>query len=141
MWSLPSIIKINEDAAKNENKYVRAVKTLVLNRKRVRCDRCEAPASHAEIWYDIFGPDPKGIMAACEACCENYGLEGDACFHCADCERTFVTNYSWELYLKHTDDGETLCLNCYRAMVATLVLTVIILVPLAAWMQIREHAD
>jgi hypothetical protein len=112
MWSLPDVVKMNAEAAdKNRQKKLeRACVTHRLDRQRVQCDHCNRPATLVRLWYDIFSDDPKGIIASCEDH-EDRIEEGN--FFCGDCERTFVENYTWELYYHTMEDGEQLCLNCW----------------------------
>lgn len=110
MWCLPNINSMNLHAHLEATKLEKAAATGKLDRKVIRCDRCEKKATNIQLYYDIFSDDPKGLIGQC-ADHEGYGTEGY--FYCGDCDRLMVENYTWELYFAHTEDGDTVCLPCY----------------------------
>ncbi len=114
MWSLPDIAALNADAVKNAGRYLRAEQTGRLGRKRVECDHCGKPATVVVPWYDPFSDDPKGVIGTCKEHEDAFGFPGDGFFTCDDCGRVHAENYTWELYVKHTDDGDTLCIPCWQ---------------------------
>lgn len=121
MWSLPDIIRMNSEASQEKEKLERAVRTGILNRKKLTCEwaghnenhPCEGELRHY-LWYDIFSDDPKGILTLCEAHDGYYGRPSEGFFECDDCGRIFTENYTWEMYRADTEDG-VFCLPCYAA--------------------------
>jgi hypothetical protein len=116
MWCLPNILRLNSEAASNKRKFERAVRTGKLDGKKILCEHadydggnCSGPVSR-ELWFDIFSDNPKGILAQCEYHRDHCGTP-EGYFYCSDCDRTMVTNYTWELY-RAVVDGEVLCLPC-----------------------------
>lgn len=119
MWSLPNIVKMNQEA---EDKAFRQ-----LIGKQVKyhldetgiqaaCMYCEKPADVSLAWFDIFSDNAKGVVHLCEEHEEYYGSLAEGYFYCAGCDRVMIENYTWELY-SHIDDDSELCLNCYREKV------------------------
>ena len=90
-----------------------ALKTGKLDGERITCEHCEKPATRLYLWYDIFSDDPKGIIGLCDEHDYYYGDPAEGYFTCEFCGRVFITNYTWENYYVITEDGRTLCLNCY----------------------------
>jgi hypothetical protein len=113
MWSLPDIVAMNNASHENANRLERASRTLKLNRKRLKCDYCDEPAITADLYYDIFSSDPKGLVARCQEHDDDYGSIPEGYFYCDACNRLMVENYTWELYHACTDSGQ-FCINCYR---------------------------
>ena len=112
MWSLPDIRRLNEEAVKNASKLNKALKTGFLEGIRIKCDWCDKTADVIYPWYDVFSDVPKGIIGLCDEHDYYYGDPSEGFFICDDCERVFITNYTWELYYTDTEDGEQICLNC-----------------------------
>ncbi len=112
MWSLPDIKRLNDEAVKNASKLNKALETGYLDGIKIKCDWCDKPADAIYSWYDVFSDDPKGIIGLCEEHDYYYGSPSEGFFICDDCERVFITNYTWELYYTDTEDGERICLNC-----------------------------
>ncbi len=112
MWSLPDIRRLNKEAVRNATKLNKALETGYLDGIKIKCDWCDKPAEHIYPWYDIFSDVTKGIIGLCEEHDHYYGSPSEGFFICDDCERVFITNYTWELYYTDTEDGERICLNC-----------------------------
>ena len=112
MWSLPDIRRLNEEAVKNVSKLNKAIETGYLDGIKIKCDWCDKTAEHIYPWYDVFSDVTKGIIGLCEEHDHYYGNPSEGFFICDDCERVFITNYTWELYYTDTEDGERICLNC-----------------------------
>ena len=112
MWCLPSLSKINEEAARNADKHRRAVETGELEGKRICCEYCREQADSIYLWYDIFSEDAKGVLGLCSKHAGYYGSPAEGFFTCDDCGRVFIENYTWELYGVSNDDG-VFCLNCH----------------------------
>lgn len=106
MWSLPNIKRMNEQAAlAYELTKGQTAKDILRGKK---CDFCSKKATYYRDWYDVFGDVPKGRMFMCQA----HEDHDEGYFYCDECGKTFIDNYTWELYYAHVD-GEVLCLNCY----------------------------
>lgn len=109
MWALPDIDRINKQAESR----IFAAKADAINkglRRNETCDACEQTAIKAELWYDIFSDDPKGINLSCEDHSDG-GVE-EGFFLCDGCNRIMILNYTWELYRVTQKDGSELCLPC-----------------------------
>ncbi len=69
MWSLPNIKQMNSEAASQQKKFEKMLRSGKDGRKNIKCDHDNDECS-GEIrltpWYDIFSDDIKGINAACE---------------------------------------------------------------------------
>jgi hypothetical protein len=114
MWSLPDINRMNAEASRTRKSIIEQASTLKDEKgEALACDCCEQPATSAEVYFDIFSDDPKGVVAECE---EHEG-QHEGHFTCDGCERLMVENYTWELYYVHTKDGEMLCLKCWAERV------------------------
>lgn len=73
-------------------------------------EECSEDLEHY-LWYDIFSDDPKGVLTLCM---HHDGYSGSPCegfFKCADCNRVFAENYTWEKYYTILD-YEQVCLPC-----------------------------
>jgi len=105
MWSLPDISRLNAEAETNAKVFEKELK----KKSNGVCDDCNKKAVEKIPYYDIFSEDIKGINKVCDrhrdSLSENY-------FYCDGCDRTFINNYTWELYFHDTEDGERLCLPC-----------------------------
>ena len=112
MWSLPDIRRLNKEAVKNSSKLNKAIETGYLDGIKIKCDWCDKPAEYTYPWYDVFSDVTKGIIGLCEEHDHYYGSPSEGFFICDDCERVFITNYTWELYYTDTEDGDRICLNC-----------------------------
>lgn len=116
MWSLPNIVRMNEEAVRNRSKLERAAKTGKLNGKKIPCyyagnGKCEGEL-RTYLVYDIFSDDPKEVIGLCEHHDGYYGSPAEGYFTCDDCLRVMLENYTWELYSHVGEDG-ILCLPCY----------------------------
>ena len=115
MWSLPDINTLNSDAAKNAKRLIKEAKKVETDLGKCEYNHtgeCAQPISKY-VWYDIFSDDPKSVFCLCGNHDCVYGNPNEGFFTCDDCCKVFITNYTWENYYVNTDDGETLCLNCY----------------------------
>jgi len=111
MWSLPDIHRLNEDAAKQAAKDAKKTPKQILRGQT--CGHCEEKATVYYDVYDIFSDDPKDRIFLCYEHDGYYGSPDEGYFTCDDCGRVFFENYTWELYVHRTNEGETLCLNCH----------------------------
>lgn len=109
MWSLPDIERMNErkaaEALENANKTEEQ-----LCEGEV-CECCSEPATRAIEYYDVFSDDVAGHSFACEDHAERVEFDDESTFHCPECSRRMVTNYTWENYFTEVD-GDHMCLNC-----------------------------
>jgi hypothetical protein len=111
MWSLPNIVKLNDEAARTANKFLKAVHSHKLDGKVIRCGHCERRADVVYPYYDIFSDDPKGIVGLCD---EHDGISDEGLFTCDGCGRIMVENYTWERYCaSDPETDEVLCLCCF----------------------------
>lgn len=88
-----------------------AVQTGVLDGKRLTCEygrNCRGPLEH-QLWYDVFGDSPKGIITSCEFHHCRYGRPAGF-FWCGVCHRLMVENYASEIFVG--EDGSRLCMRC-----------------------------
>lgn len=114
MWSLPNIVRMNDEAAEAAQK--RQYEKEAARPEQHNCEVCEwhgeeRAADYGYCWYDIFSDDPKGTIFLCE---EHDGYTGspmEGYFQCGECDRVFIENYSWEIY-STVVDCEQLCLPC-----------------------------
>lgn len=114
MWSLPDIVRMNAEAASARESLLGAVeKHLDSQGNPIQCDYCDSDAVEVTPYFDIFGDDPKGVVAMCPEHHAAYGSTPEGYFWCDGCERLMVENYTWELYSACTDSGQ-FCLNCHR---------------------------
>lgn len=126
MWSLPSMKQLNQEAESKlfQNKLKRALKTGVLDRKKLVCEwadhdtpsRCSGDLRHY-LHYDIFSPLPKGILTLCEHHDGYYGRPTEGYFECADCNKVMIENITWERYEHTTEDGDSICIPCFAQRV------------------------
>lgn len=117
MWSQPDIVRMNANAKAS-------VRTLREKQRKPETNECEIdyghrdealdstphPAAYAHEYYDIFSEDPKGLVFVCEDADEQ-GMWRESFFDCDNCNRLFVTNYTWENYSTEYDDA-TVCIPC-----------------------------
>ncbi len=126
MWALPDIQSMNVQAAMRASSFWEA---------RIAAEENEdgSPATclygewngdqgcvgdlFPHLWYDIFSDDPKGLLWLCDYHEGYSGQPVEGYFTCDDCERVMIENYTWERYEHVTEDGESLCLNCYAKRV------------------------
>jgi len=114
MWSLPDIVRMNEEAASEAAQA--KLQHEVESPHEHSCEVCEwngkdTPADYSYLWFDIFSQDPKGTIFLCEQHDGYTGSPIEGYFTCAECERVFIENYTWELY--STVVGyDQLCLPC-----------------------------
>lgn len=121
MWSLPNIQRMNSEAFQMKKKFESAVRTGVLDRKRLKCEwhdhdtpsQCDGELRHY-LWFDIFSDDPKGVLTLCEHHDGYYGSPSEGFFTCDDCERVMIEHITWEVYHTTVDDS-ILCLPCAAA--------------------------
>ena len=119
MWSLPDIAVRNARAAAAKDGVHKAVETGVdpETGKRAVCEREDADCG-GEVrgvpYYDIFSDDPKGVLFLCK---NHAGEHDDHLFDCDDCGRLMMDHITWEPYVQHTKDGDTICLNCFAQRV------------------------
>jgi hypothetical protein len=111
MWSLPSIDKLNKRAVDEHRKR----KGRAPSPRGKTCECCDSKAKYMIAWHDNFGDAktreiPKGYIPVCEKCNDD-GRWQEGYFDCADCGKTFIENYTWELYYQDADDGR-ICLEC-----------------------------
>lgn len=109
MWSLPNIQALNDNAVKEyrASKNKTAKQTL----RGQGCMYCEAKATIYYDYYDCFGDIPKGKIFLCDEHDNDFGYSAEGYFHCDGCNKVFIENYTWELYVVNTDDG-SICINC-----------------------------
>ena len=114
MWSLPDIKQMNSEAASQQKKFEKMLRSGKDGRKNIKCehdnDECSGEVRLTP-WYDIFSDDIKGINAACEYHDDRNGTP-EGFFYCDGCNRTFTENYTWELYYA-IHEGSQLCLPCF----------------------------
>ncbi len=114
MWALPNIKKMNKEAEKEVDRYeiIDGKVWDTRNKCYATCEYCELKeATGLFEWYDIFSDTPH-YEPICEECLDN-GATSEGYFYCEGCDRTFITNYTWENYYTDRGDGTLLCLNCY----------------------------
>jgi hypothetical protein len=120
MFSLPNIVRLNEEAASREAR--REIQDQLESPHEYPCQVCQwsyydqsdqiRKADYAYAWHDIFSDDAKGVFFLCE---EHDGTTGDPLegyFTCAACCRVIISNYSWEHYSVYDEDQGELCLPC-----------------------------
>lgn len=118
MWSLPDIIKLNEEAVKQADHLKYCAENLIdpETEEKATCkyfedNNCEGELTPV-LWKDIFSDDYKGLFFLCERHYGYYGYPNEEYFYCSDCGEVYITNYTWENYYTITKDGKQLCLNC-----------------------------
>ena len=109
MWSLPDIKILNARAVAEATKLKREAK----RKKKPGCQvgGCTEQAIYSDFWFDIFSPDPKGVVHTCE---EHNTTDDPDFFFCESCRRIVVDHYTWERYQVQVGQ-ETLCLTCAAA--------------------------
>jgi hypothetical protein len=123
MWALPNIAVLNEEAHRKavSGEFDRAIEELIDpdTGEPAQCmyasEECDG-GLRGELYYDIFSEDPKGVIFLCERHWGYYGSPAEGYFCCSDCGRTFIENYTHEMYSHNTEDG-TICLNCWAQRV------------------------
>ena len=114
MWCLSSMADQNKRAASAAHK--KEIRKALRNKKAVcdsESDQCSGDVTSRE-YFDIFGSYAKGVVHTCSHCEELYGSPPSGYFECACCSKWFVENYTHELYFAHDENGDTVCLNCFR---------------------------
>src|SRR5450759_2645389 len=102
MWSLPEITRLNSEAHTGKRRLIaQAERVNRSNATDEKCEHCEARATSATPWFDIFSNDPKGLLFECDECRDRYGAP-EGYFHCEGCDRLLIENYTWEQY-RHID--------------------------------------
>jgi len=131
MWSLPDLDRLNERAVAlaevvsqlDEHPCSSGIDPET--GKPFECDSCgesvvdeegnlksnEDGCSESQIieYYDPFSDDPKGYAAYCPDC---VAYLDESYFYCQSCERYVINNYTWEMYLVTTDEGDAICSRC-----------------------------
>ena len=60
------------------------------------CEICEKRlATSATTYYDMFGPDSKGLIFECEECRDRHGTR-EGYFPSEICARPMIEHYTWE---------------------------------------------
>lgn len=113
MWALPNIREMNRGAKSRGAKA--QIRRALTRPETVECTECGThKAVSAQPYFDVFSDDPKGIVAMCERCEQDYGSTPEGYFTCEQCGRLFVENYTWERYEAYIESFGSVCLNCYR---------------------------
>ena len=109
MFSLPNINAMNNRAAadyeRTKNKTPKQIP------RGQKCEWCDSKATTYYNWYDLFSNVPKGKIFLCDEHDGYYGNPSEGYFTCAECQKVFTENYTWENYFT-INDGDMLCLNC-----------------------------
>lgn len=114
MWSLPDIVRLNDAAA--EAAKTKTYEQQAANPQEHQCLVCEwqgqeTPADYGYVIHNVFGPHPDEAVFVCEDHDGTTGSPLEGYFSCAQCEKYFAENITWEKY-NTIVNGEEFCLPC-----------------------------